>query len=119
MIAGHFGFAAIVKSRERAAPLWALPLLPAQVTQQGIGVAKAQGDFLMVVALYDTSGRYSTIDIADYLRSFIVDPLARINGVGNLNITRRRRQERGPEILLGSHLDSVPRGGNFELLLFT
>lgn len=26
MIAGHFGFAAIVKSRERTAPLWALML---------------------------------------------------------------------------------------------
>ena len=64
----------------------ALPLLPLPVTQQGIGVAKAQGDFLMVVALYDTSGRYSSIDIADYLRSDIVDPLARINGVGNVRV---------------------------------
>jgi hypothetical protein len=26
MIAGHFGFAAMVKSRERSAPLWALML---------------------------------------------------------------------------------------------
>ena len=26
MIAGHFGFAAVVKSRERAVPLWALML---------------------------------------------------------------------------------------------
>jgi multidrug efflux pump len=64
----------------------ALPLLPAQVTQQGIGVAKAQAGFLMVVALYDTSGRYSSIDIADYLTSYIVDPLARINGVGNVRV---------------------------------
>src|SRR5579864_2459000 len=64
----------------------ALPLLPAQVTQQGIGVAKAQGDFLMVVGLYDTTGRYSSIDIADYLRSDIVDPLARVNGVGNVRV---------------------------------
>ena len=64
----------------------ALPLLPAEVTQLGVGVAKAQGDFLMVVALYDTSGRYSSIDIADYLRSDIVDPLARINGVGNVRV---------------------------------
>src|SRR5579862_1198148 len=64
----------------------ALPLLPAAVTQQGIGVAKAQGDFLMVVALYDTTGRYTSIDIADYLRSYLVDPLARINGVGNVRV---------------------------------
>ena len=26
MIAGHFGFAAMVKSKERSAPLWALML---------------------------------------------------------------------------------------------
>jgi len=64
----------------------ALPLLPAQVTQQGIGVAKAQAGFLMVVALSDTSGRYTSIDIADYLRSQIVDPLARVNGVGNVRV---------------------------------
>ncbi|HEY3798286.1 MAG TPA: efflux RND transporter permease subunit [Caulobacteraceae bacterium] len=64
----------------------ALPLLPAQVTEQGIGVAKAQGGFLAVVALYDTSGRYTSTDIADYLRSYIVDPLARVNGVGNVRV---------------------------------
>ena len=64
----------------------ALPLLPVEVTELGVNVAKAQGDFLMVVALYDTSGRYSSIDIADYLRSYIVDPLARINGVGNVRV---------------------------------
>ena len=64
----------------------ALPLLPAEVTEEGVGVAKAQGDFLMIVALSDTSGRYSSIDIADYLRSYIVDPLARINGVGNVRV---------------------------------
>ncbi len=64
----------------------ALPLLPIQVAQQGINVAKAQGDFLMVVALSDTSGRYSSIDIADYLQSYLVDPLARVNGVGNVRV---------------------------------
>ncbi|MGH6955334.1 MAG: efflux RND transporter permease subunit, partial [Caulobacteraceae bacterium] len=64
----------------------AVPLLPAEVNQQGINVAKAQGGFLMVVALYDTSGRYNSIDIADYLRSYLVDPLARINGVGNVRV---------------------------------
>jgi multidrug efflux pump len=64
----------------------ATPLLPVQVQQQGITVAKAQTDFLMVVGLYDTSDRYSSIDIADYLNSYIVDPIARINGVGNVRV---------------------------------
>jgi multidrug efflux pump len=64
----------------------ALPLLPAEVTEEGVTVAKAQGDFLVIVALYDTSGRYTSIDIADYLRSYLVDPLARVNGVGNVRV---------------------------------
>jgi multidrug efflux pump len=64
----------------------ALPLLPAEVTEEGVSVAKAQGDFLVIVALYDTTGRYTSIDIADYLRSYLVDPLARVNGVGNVRV---------------------------------
>ena len=55
--------------------------------QQGIDVAKSQGDFLMVVALYDTTGRY-TIDRHRRLSAAasIVDPLARVNGVGNVQV---------------------------------
>jgi len=64
----------------------AAPLLPAEVQQQGVRVAKSQSDFLMVVGLYDTQNRYSSIDIADYLNSYIVDPLGRINGVGNVRV---------------------------------
>ena len=65
----------------------ALPLLPAEVQQQGVIVAKAQGDFLMVVALYDTSGRY-TDDRHRRLSATAtcVDPLSRVNGVGNVQV---------------------------------
>ncbi len=35
----------------------ATPLLPAQVQQQGLVVAKSQASFLLVVGLYDTDGR--------------------------------------------------------------
>ncbi|HEY1614018.1 MAG TPA: efflux RND transporter permease subunit [Rhizomicrobium sp.] len=61
----------------------AIPLLPTEVVQQGINVAKSQQRFLMVIALYDTSGRYSDIDIADFLYSRLRDPLARVPGVGD------------------------------------
>jgi len=64
----------------------ATPLLPLEVQQQGITVAKSQADFLMVVALYDTSGRYTSVDIADYMTSNLVDPIGRINGVGALRV---------------------------------
>jgi multidrug efflux pump len=64
----------------------AVPLLPVAVQEQGLTVAKSQADFLMVVALYDTAGRYTNVDIADYMNSYLVDPLGRINGVGAVRV---------------------------------
>src|ERR1700710_2004105 len=40
----------------------ALPILPQEVQQQGLTVVKSQSSFLLVVALYDDSGRYTNID---------------------------------------------------------
>ena len=37
----------------------AIPILPAQVQQQGLLVAKSQASVLLVVALYDTNGKHS------------------------------------------------------------
>ncbi len=64
----------------------AVPLLPAVVQQQGLVVAKNVVSFLMVVALYDTNGRYNDIDIGDIVNSRLVDPISRINGVGDTQI---------------------------------
>jgi hydrophobe/amphiphile efflux-1 (HAE1) family protein len=64
----------------------AIPILPAQVQQQGVTVAKSQPGFLMVVGLYDTDGRHSDIDISDIVNSRFVDPLSRVNGVGDLEV---------------------------------
>jgi multidrug efflux pump len=64
----------------------AIPILPAQVQQQGVTVAKSQPNFLMVVGLYDTDGRHSDIDVADIVNSRFVDPLSRVNGVGDLEV---------------------------------
>jgi hydrophobe/amphiphile efflux-1 (HAE1) family protein len=63
----------------------AAPLLPAEVQQQGLFVGKSGASFLMVMALYDTSGRYTDVDIADYLYSRLLDPISRVNGVGQVN----------------------------------
>jgi multidrug efflux pump len=62
----------------------AVSLLPPEVVQQGINVAKSQSRFLLIIALYDTSGRYSDRDLADYLVSRLHDPLARVPGVGDV-----------------------------------
>jgi multidrug efflux pump len=64
----------------------ATPLLPTEVQQQGVTVAKSQTSFLMVVSLYDDSGKNSAFDLADYLNSKVQDPVSRVNGVGDLQI---------------------------------
>jgi multidrug efflux pump len=64
----------------------ALPRLPQQVQQQGIVVTKSNQDFLMVIAVYDESDRVTTSDVSDYLVSNLQDPLARVQGVGDINV---------------------------------
>ncbi len=60
--------------------------LPAEVQQQGLVVAKAQADFILIVALYDTDGRHDTTDLGDYVSSKLVDPISRLNGVGDTTV---------------------------------
>jgi multidrug efflux pump len=64
----------------------AAPLLPAEVQQQGLFVGKSGASTLMVMAVYDTSGRYSDVDIADYMNASLLDPISRVNGVGQVNV---------------------------------
>ncbi|UKE52207.1 efflux RND transporter permease subunit [Xanthomonas translucens] len=64
----------------------ALNRLPQEVQQQGVTVAKSQGDSLMAVALYDSTHRLDNVDISDYLISTLQDPISRINGVGEINV---------------------------------
>jgi hydrophobe/amphiphile efflux-1 (HAE1) family protein len=64
----------------------ATPELPEEVQQQGLIVAKAQADFILIVALYDTDGRHDTTDLGDYVNSKLVDPISRLNGVGDTQV---------------------------------
>ncbi|KLD73948.1 efflux RND transporter permease subunit [Xanthomonas hyacinthi] len=64
----------------------ALNRLPQEVQQQGVTVAKSQGDSLMVVALYDSTDKLDNVDISDFLVSTLQDPISRINGVGEINV---------------------------------
>src|ERR1700749_1242985 len=64
----------------------ALPILPQEVQQQGVVVQKSQSSFLLVVALYDDSGRYTNIDISDFMASKLQDPLSRVSGVGQAQV---------------------------------
>jgi len=64
----------------------ALPRLPQQAQQQGLTVTKSNADFLMVVAIYDTTNRVTSGDVSDYLVANLQDPMGRIPGVGDLNV---------------------------------
>jgi multidrug efflux pump len=62
----------------------ATPLLPPQVQQLGVTVAKARTNFLLIVALSDPSEHYTNFDIADFIVSNFQDPLSRVDGVGSV-----------------------------------
>jgi multidrug efflux pump len=61
----------------------ATALLPPEVQQQGIRVAKATTNFLLAVAFVSTDGSMSSGDIGDFVVSNIQDPISRTNGVGD------------------------------------
>src|SRR5215471_1776829 len=64
----------------------AVPLLPSAVQQLGVVVAKNTPNFIIVIGLYDDTGRYSNIDISDFISSKMQDPLSRVPGVGNTRV---------------------------------
>ncbi|MCL2899411.1 efflux RND transporter permease subunit [Brenneria tiliae] len=64
----------------------ALSRLPTDVQQQGVTVTKSQTSFLLIMSLYDTTDKASGADIADYMVSNLQDPLARVDGVGDVKV---------------------------------
>jgi hydrophobe/amphiphile efflux-1 (HAE1) family protein len=64
----------------------ATPLLPTEVQQQGITVAKATKNFLMVIGFVSTDGSMQGPDIGDYIASHIQDPISRTAGVGDYQL---------------------------------
>ncbi|MCF8466561.1 MAG: efflux RND transporter permease subunit [Sneathiella sp.] len=60
--------------------------LPSEVQQQGIVVSKSSGSFLMVIGFVSGEGGISSSDLADYVVTSVKDPIARINGVGNVTV---------------------------------
>jgi len=64
----------------------ATPLLPSEVQQRGVRVAKSSGSFMMVAAFYSEGGKMSQYEISDYVAANIQDPISRVNGVGQLQV---------------------------------
>ncbi len=61
-------------------------LLPAEVTQQGLQVAKSVRNFMMVVAFVSRDGRLESSDLSDYIASLVKDPISRVAGVGEVTL---------------------------------
>ncbi|MBB3227301.1 multidrug efflux pump [Luteibacter sp. Sphag1AF] len=61
----------------------ATPRLPAEVTQQGVVVAKANAGFLMLVALRSENASIDRDALNDLVASRVLDQISRIPGVGS------------------------------------
>lgn len=64
----------------------AMPLLPPEVQAQGMSVVKFQINYMMQVALYCDDGSLTESDLADLMNSRIKDTVARVNGVGYIEV---------------------------------
>jgi hydrophobe/amphiphile efflux-1 (HAE1) family protein len=64
----------------------ATPLLPTEVQLQGLRVAKATRNFLVIVGFVSTDGSMSASDIGDYVASHVQDPISRTRGVGDYTL---------------------------------
>jgi N-carbamoyl-L-amino-acid hydrolase len=89
-----------------------------------------QPDLKLAAALFDSLGRVTRRGLGIVRDSYGVGEQAAhdimrsaaeeigldvsIDAIGNLMMTLRGRDRRTPQIIIGSHLDSVPQGGNYD-----
>jgi multidrug efflux pump len=62
----------------------ATPSLPQTVQQQGVVVAKATRNFMMFITLSSEDGSMDEIALGNYLATSVLDPLRRVDGVGEV-----------------------------------
>ena len=60
--------------------------LPQEVVRNGIKVAKANNDFLMIVALKSSDPSLDTYDLNNIIASQVMDSIQRVPGVGSANL---------------------------------
>lgn len=62
------------------------PLLPEEVKRNGITTTKRSTNIAMLVAFHSPDGRYDDIYLSNYINLHIKDVLARVPGVGEVNV---------------------------------
>lgn len=60
--------------------------LPQNVQDNGVTVKKANTDYLLIAALYDSSDTDKAGDISDYISSSVQDSVSRVSGVGDYKV---------------------------------
>lgn len=62
----------------------AMPLLPQSVRDQGVKVSKTSPGAIMVIGFYSPDGTLDRYDMSDYVAANMMEPISRIDGVGDL-----------------------------------
>jgi len=78
--------------------------LPGAVIQQGLRVSQTNSGFLMVVALSGKDDSVTAMQLSDYIRRNIQNPISRVPGVGNFQLFASPRAMRvwvDPDKLVG------------------
>ncbi|HEX2239201.1 MAG TPA: efflux RND transporter permease subunit, partial [Gammaproteobacteria bacterium] len=64
----------------------ATPLLPTDVSRQGVTVRKQSTSMLMAINLYSPNERYDPLFVSNYANLTLRDSIARLNGVGDVGV---------------------------------
>jgi HAE1 family hydrophobic/amphiphilic exporter-1 len=64
----------------------AIPQLPAEVSRAGLTIRKKSAALLQVINLYSPNNTYDAIYLSNYATINVIDPLARIKGVGQATL---------------------------------
>lgn len=75
---------AAVETQNRVSQV--LPQLPAEVNAIGVTVTKSSPDTLLYLALHSPDERFGRDFLSNYAFSFLVDPLKRTEGVGDVKV---------------------------------
>src|SRR6266852_4573107 len=64
----------------------AIPQLPAEVSRNGLTIRKKSAALLQVISFYSPNSTYDAIYLSNYATINLIDPLARIRGVGQATL---------------------------------
>ena len=64
----------------------AMPLLPQSVRDQGVKVSKSSPGAIMVVGFYSPNGQLDRYDMSDYVAANMIEPISRLDGVGEITL---------------------------------